>query len=88
MKRHFSSFSGNSLIPGSWSCRIIVFTTYLISIILIAAYSGALTSFITVEKPQRPFDSLESMLKDGTYTLEQIPESSGYTYFAVIFIVV
>lgn len=56
---------------------------YFLSIILLAAYSGALTSFITVEKPQKPFDSLKTMLSDGTYILEQIPESSGFTYFSV-----
>lgn len=75
--------AGNPYFPKSATCRLIAITSYIFSLFLIITYSGTLTSFIAVKKPVRPFDSLETFLTDGTYTMEQIAGTAGYTYFSV-----
>lgn len=76
-------YIGNHLMPQSLSCRGLFLTGYLTSTILVTAYSAALISKLTLQEPIRPFDSLETFLKDGTYTLTAIGASTDYTYFSV-----
>lgn len=69
------------MLPKSGACRIVVLAFYILSSFLIILYSATLTSFVAIHKPYIPFDSLETFVEDGTYTMEQIPATAGYTYF-------
>ncbi|KAL0269927.1 UNVERIFIED_CONTAM: hypothetical protein PYX00_007508 [Menopon gallinae] len=76
------SMQGNTIMPKSVACRLTLATAYLFSTVFVILYSCTLTSMVAVQKPSKPFDSLETFLQDGTYTLEQIPGSDSYTYFS------
>lgn len=78
---YFSTAS--AAIPESWPCRFLFITGYLMSTVLVTAYSAALISHLTTSNPFRPFDSLRELYDDGTYTLTAIDRSSEYSYFAV-----
>lgn len=74
---------GSHMVPASFPCRAIFFSSYLVATVLLTAYSGALTSYITVQTPRRPFKDLEGLLKDGTYRVEPVVHTAAYSYFEV-----
>lgn len=79
----FLLVAGNFMVPESVPCRILFFTGYVFSLVLLTAYSASLISSLTVQQPRHPFDSLETFLRDGTYKLIAIGRSTDYTYFSV-----
>jgi hypothetical protein len=52
-------------------------------VILLAAYSAALISFLTKQSVVMPFRDLHGLLKDGTYKLGIMPDSAEYEMFEV-----
>jgi hypothetical protein len=46
---------------------------YLVSMVILVAYSAALISFLTVQRKVLPFETLEELLHDGTYNLQVLP---------------
>ncbi|CAG2061544.1 unnamed protein product [Timema podura] len=63
------------------SCRVAVFGTYLMVVTVLAAYSGQLTSVLTVLRYQLPFTSFQEFLERGTYTLELQRHSATNKHF-------
>ncbi|KDR11377.1 hypothetical protein L798_14897, partial [Zootermopsis nevadensis] len=53
--------------PKSWSCRAVYLTSYLVGVVLLAAYSAALISCITVKRTVLPFQTLQEFSRDETY---------------------
>jgi hypothetical protein len=53
----------------SSSFRMTILTSYLTTTVLLAAYSAALVSFITVQHVKLPFTTFEEMLQNGEYRL-------------------
>jgi hypothetical protein len=61
----------------------VVLTAQFTALVLMAAYSGTLVSFLTVRKTTPPFRTLSELLADGSYQLGVISKSAEYEYFAV-----
>lgn len=70
-------------MPKSMPCRIVFSSAYLMTGILLPAYSAALISYLTVNIPVRPFNSLEEMLGVGTHKLMAARKTAEYVYFSV-----
>ncbi|KAL2712482.1 putative glutamate receptor [Vespula squamosa] len=68
--------------PDRFPLRIAYFSMILLAVILSAAYSGALISFLTSGTTVLPFRSLEDFLEDGTYELSVFRGTSDYDMFA------
>ncbi|XP_069679125.1 glutamate receptor ionotropic, kainate glr-3-like [Periplaneta americana] len=64
------------------SGSVAILTAQLTVLVLMAAYSGTLISFLTVRKIFMPFTDLAGFLKDGSYQLGVIEKTSEYDYFA------
>lgn len=71
------------IVPKAAPGRILVISSYLVSVVVLTAYSGALISFIAVEIPRVPFHSLGELVKDSSYTVQVVKDTAAYMYFAV-----
>ncbi|XP_021913231.1 glutamate receptor ionotropic, delta-2-like [Zootermopsis nevadensis] len=69
---------GHDLTPRSTSCRLVYITAYLTALVLLAAYSAALISSLTVYRSNLPFQDLEGILRDKTYKLGVVNMSEIY----------
>ncbi|KAJ4445620.1 hypothetical protein ANN_12302 [Periplaneta americana] len=67
---------GHDLSPRSYSCRLVYLIANLIAVVLLAAYSGTLISFLTVHHNKLPFTDLSGLLADPSYSfgLFNIPD--------------
>ncbi|PNF31848.1 hypothetical protein B7P43_G08911 [Cryptotermes secundus] len=70
--------SGHDITPRSTSCRLIYITAYFTALVLLAAYSAALISSLTVYRNNLPFQDLEGILRDKTYKLGVMDKSEMY----------
>jgi hypothetical protein len=66
------------------SARTVHLAVHLTSVILLAAYSGALISILAVQIFTMPFTTMEGLLRDGTYRFGVVPHSAEYNLFSVI----
>jgi hypothetical protein len=73
---------GQGAIPKSLAIRIVYLTSYVVSMVILVAYSAALTSFLTIQRTALPFETLEEFLYDGTYNLQVLP-GAEMSYFHV-----
>ena len=62
-----SVFSGSTWIPRAQSVRFVVGFFWVFSIVVMATYSGNLIAYLTVNRIQLPFDSLERMIESRDY---------------------
>ena len=65
------------------SGRIVVFTTYMTSLVLLAAYSAFLISSLAVEPRDLPFRDLQGLVYDGSYKLGVVDKTSYMDIFKV-----
>ncbi|PSN33461.1 Ionotropic receptor 146 [Blattella germanica] len=72
---------GQEETPQTLSGHILCMTTYLTAVILPAAYSAALTSFLTVQHTEMPFTTLPGLLEIHSYQLGVIANSGQLNYF-------
>ncbi|XP_031787913.1 glutamate receptor [Nasonia vitripennis] len=63
------------------SIRVINLVVHITGVIILAAYSAALISFLAVKVFVMPFTSMEGLLEDGSYKLGVIRDSSDYNIF-------
>ncbi|KAF7398501.1 hypothetical protein HZH66_006398 [Vespula vulgaris] len=68
--------------PDRSSLRIAYFSMILLAVVLSAAYSAALISFLTSGTTVLPFRSLKGFVEDGTYQLSVFRGSADYDMFA------
>ncbi|XP_011497652.1 PREDICTED: LOW QUALITY PROTEIN: probable glutamate receptor [Ceratosolen solmsi marchali] len=61
--------------------RIIDLVVHLTGVIILAAYSAALISFLAVKIFIMPFSSMEGLLNDGSYKFGVIRNSADYNFF-------
>jgi len=73
---------GQDSTPKSWPCRTVYLTSYLVGVVLLAAYSAALISFLAVKRAVMPFETLHDLLGDETYNLN-VPLGVELSYFRV-----
>ncbi|KAL6445969.1 hypothetical protein ACFW04_000974 [Cataglyphis niger] len=60
--------------------RMVHLVTYLTAVIILAAYSAALISFLTVNTFVMPFTTMEGLLKDGSFRCGVIGNSAYYAF--------
>jgi hypothetical protein len=74
---------GHDMNINSSACRMIIMTSYVTTTVLLAAYSAALVSFMTVQDFKLPFSSFRELLQHRHYRLGALPGSAQITYFEV-----
>jgi hypothetical protein len=67
----------------SASFRTIIVTSYVTTTVLLAAYSAALVSFMTVQDVKLPFTTFEGLLRHGEYRLGTLQGTAYISYFNV-----
>ena len=65
------------------SGRIAILTSYMMLLVLMAAYSAFLTSSLAVQHHDLPFRDLQGLLYDGSYRLGVLRNSSYFNQFNV-----
>jgi hypothetical protein len=58
-------------------------TSYLVGVVILAAYSAALISFLAVKRTVLPFETLQQLVTDGTFKFNLAP-GDLLSYFRVI----
>jgi len=64
-----SCVTGQPEVLKNTSGRIVMLTSYLTSLVLMAAYSAFLISTLAVQQQDLPFRDLQGLLYDGSYRL-------------------
>lgn len=59
------------------------FVVHTTAVVILAAYSAALISFLTVNTFIMPFTTMEGLLKDGNYRFSVIGDSADFSFFQV-----
>ncbi|XP_033611186.1 probable glutamate receptor [Cryptotermes secundus] len=81
--RIFGNFcnQGHDMNMNSSACRMIIMTSYVTTTVLLAAYSAALVSFMTVQDFKLPFSSFQELLQLRHYRLGTLAGSAQISYF-------
>ncbi|XP_071625720.1 probable glutamate receptor isoform X1 [Temnothorax longispinosus] len=61
--------------------RMVHFVIHLSAVVILAAYSAALISFLAVKTFIMPFTTMDGLLKDGTYRFGVVRDSADYSFF-------
>ena len=61
--------TGQSIEGTSISSRMVLITLMMVALLMSTHYTSWLYSILTVFVPVYPFDSFQSILKDGSYTV-------------------
>jgi len=61
----------------------VLLTSYMTSLVLLAAYSASLISSLVVQPRDLPFRDLQELLYDGSYRLCVLDDSSVFSVFNV-----
>jgi hypothetical protein len=73
----FYIVTGHGTTPDCLSCLEVYLTAYLTGVVLLAAYSGALVSFLAVQtRSQLPFEGFQGLLQHESYSIGMIPGSA------------
>ncbi|XP_069683258.1 probable glutamate receptor [Periplaneta americana] len=72
---------GHDEAPNFLSTRLILLAAYVTAVVIVTSYSACLLSFIMTKVYGLPFNNFEEFLKDGTYQLEILAQSSTLMYF-------
>jgi hypothetical protein len=67
----------------STSGRIVSFTAYVMSFVLLAAYSAFLISSLAVQPRHLPFRDLQGLVYEGSYKLGVLENTFVFNVFAV-----
>nr|CAD7414277.1 unnamed protein product [Timema cristinae] len=71
-------FAGLHISPRTWSVRVGFLMTFVVGMVLLAAYSARLIASITIKQHSLPFTSLEGLLKKETHRLGVHKDSAEY----------
>ena len=78
-----SCVTGQPEVFKSPSGRIVILTSYLTSLVLMAAYSAFLISSLAVQRQDLPFRDLQGLLHDDSYKLGVLRNSFQFNMFDV-----
>ena len=78
-----SCFTGLPEVFKSASRRIVILTSYTMSLVLMAAYSAFLISSLAVQNQHLPFRDLQGLFYDGSYRLGVLRNSFQFNMFDV-----
>jgi hypothetical protein len=76
-------FTGQPDEVKSTSGRIVILTTYVISMVIMAAYSAFLTSSLAVQRQLLPYGDFQGLLGDGSYRLGVLRNDAHFNVFSV-----
>jgi Ligand-gated ion channel. len=62
-------FAGHDVTPRSLACRLVYWLGYVTAVVVLAAYSATLISFLTIQNQAPPFNTLEELVKDRSYQM-------------------
>nr|XP_033342788.1 glutamate receptor ionotropic, delta-1-like [Megalopta genalis] len=78
----FGVFCGQGMEPSQLDpIRLVHLSVHLAAVVVLAAYSAALISFLAVKTFVMPFTTMEGMLADGSYRFAVIGDSADYSFF-------
>lgn len=63
--------------------RIVHLVIHLTAVVILAAYSASLISFLAVKTFVMPFTTMDGLLKDGTYRFGVVDDSADFSFFQV-----
>jgi hypothetical protein len=75
--------AGYDMQINSSSFRMITVTSYVTITVLLAAYSAALISFVTVQNVKLPFTTFQGLLQQAEYRLTTVQGTAYISYFNV-----
>jgi hypothetical protein len=75
--------TGQPEVFRSTSGRIVIFTSYMTSLVVMAAYSAFLISSLAVQHQHLPFRDLQGLLYDRSYRLGVLGNSYQFSIFYV-----
>ncbi|KAJ9573684.1 hypothetical protein L9F63_008954 [Diploptera punctata] len=75
---------GHDITPKSTPCRIVYITAYITALVLLAAYSAALISSLTVSHSSLPFSDLDGILKYKKFKMGVMDKSEMFYTFSDI----
>lgn len=61
--------AGHDVTPKSCACRLVYWLGYVTAVVVLAAYSATLISFLTIQNKEPPVKTLEALAKDRSYEL-------------------
>ncbi|XP_076295011.1 putative glutamate receptor isoform X2 [Lasioglossum baleicum] len=78
----FGALCGQGMEPSSLDpTRLAQLSIHLTAVVVLAAYSAALISFLAVKTFLMPFTTMEGMLEDGSYRFAVVGDSADYSFF-------
>ena len=76
-------FAGHVETPRTLSCRLIYWVSYMIAVVMFAAYSGALISSLALQRIDPPFTTFSGVLRHGGYRVSTLANSAYVNNFDV-----
>ncbi|XP_017796565.1 PREDICTED: probable glutamate receptor [Habropoda laboriosa] len=78
----YGAFCGQGMEPSPFDpIRLVHLSVHLTAVVVLAAYSAALISYLAVKTFVMPFTTMEGLLEDGTYRFAVVHESADYSVF-------
>ena len=59
--------TGHDVTPRSCACRLVYWLGYVTAVVVMAAYSATLISFLTIQNKEPPFKTLDALVADSSY---------------------
>lgn len=64
--------------------RMVHLSVHLTAVVVIAAYSAALISYLAIKTFAMPFTTMKGLLENGGYRFAVVANSAEYSFFQVI----
>lgn len=78
----FGAFCGQGMEPSSLdSVRLVHLSVHLMAVVVLAAYSAALISYLAIKTFVMPFTTMQGLLDDGSYRFAVLDESADFSFF-------
>jgi len=61
--------AGHDVTPRSCACRLVYWLGYVTAVVVMAAYSATLISFLTIQNKEPPIKTLEALAADRSYEM-------------------
>ncbi|XP_017889863.1 glutamate receptor U1-like [Ceratina calcarata] len=78
----FGVFCGQGMEPSSSdSVRLVHLSVHLMAVVVLAAYSAALISYLAIKTFVMPFTTMQGLLDDGSYRFAVVGDSADFSFF-------
>ena len=74
VRSHNIMSAGHDVTPRSCACRMVYWLGYVTAVVVMAAYSATLISFLTIQNKEPPFKSSEALGADRSYEIGMLRE--------------